>query len=657
MTINFRGRISNMPLPKKKPLMPLFEAVVNAIQAAAPDEVRSTICVQIVRERIQQSVPGSTVDAPISGFRVIDNGVGFTDDNFRSFLQSDSRHKSQIGGKGVGRLMWLKCFSDVVVESVYRLDDGCFRRREFRFMLDDAPIAGHKNEPSSETSRRTVVYLRSLSPSLAGARGYPKGAKTIAQHLLDHCMLYLMSPKAPRIYVEDDDHSVLVLNEMLDGDGASPVDAEEIVVGSQTFHLKHLKLPSTIEPRRHRIVFFGDDRAVVDEPLQKLIPDLRSPVSVDGRDVWWTTIVTSKYLDDRVDADRDRFSIHETKEEGLLDEPSMAEICEAVVKAVRPRVDPLLEEVREARNQAIRHFIEHEAPHYRILFKYAPDDLAAIEPTFSKELMDEVLYRIYSRVERQARAEVRAIINDDGTADELEKRRAAVFEKVSDVGKSDLARYVTHRRVVIDLLKFRLRLNGATRAFESEIHSLIFPQHYTSDEIHEDGHNLWLVDERLSFHSLLISDQPVSGKSADEPDLAIGFTPYVYGEGPLGCLSTVVVIELKRPGLKFDVTKDPVRQVLRYAGAIREGNRTVQTGSRPLRVDLSTRFELFIICDITADLKPILYDNDLHEAPDRRSWRGVNKNRNATIEVLDYATLVERAEQRNLVLFRKLGLV
>jgi hypothetical protein len=116
---SLRGRLRNTALPKTRPLLPLFEAVVNAIQAVdeAHDDMESAwIEVRIVRD--QQAAlqfddePLTTADAGnISGFVVIDNGEGFHDGNMDSFNTLDSEYKSARGCRGVGRLLWLKAFS------------------------------------------------------------------------------------------------------------------------------------------------------------------------------------------------------------------------------------------------------------------------------------------------------------------------------------------------------------------------------------------------------------------------------------------------------------------------------------------------------------------------------------------------------------------
>ncbi len=37
---------------------------------------------------------------------------------------------------------------------------------------------------------------------------------------------------------------------------------------------------------------------------------------------------------------------------------------------------------------------------------------------------------------------------------------------------------------------------------------MIYPQRKTSDDISEEAHNLWLIDERLSYCSYIASDIP-----------------------------------------------------------------------------------------------------------------------------------------------------
>ena len=72
---------------------------------------------------------------PILSFQITDTGVGFTDTNYESFETSDSMYKASQGGKGIGRLLWLKAFDGAEVSSTYQEKDK-WRKRTFRFTID-----------------------------------------------------------------------------------------------------------------------------------------------------------------------------------------------------------------------------------------------------------------------------------------------------------------------------------------------------------------------------------------------------------------------------------------------------------------------------------------------------------------------------------------
>lgn len=140
---NLQGRLRNTSLPVSNGMLPLFEAVANAIHAIedagfSPGDGR--INVKIVRHGQTQiglddgsKRPGPEAKDEIIGFRIKDNGVGFTDENMESFLTLDSEHKANRGARGVGRLLWLKAFDRASITSVYASEEGILKRRSFTF--------------------------------------------------------------------------------------------------------------------------------------------------------------------------------------------------------------------------------------------------------------------------------------------------------------------------------------------------------------------------------------------------------------------------------------------------------------------------------------------------------------------------------------------
>ena len=103
------------------------------------------------------------------------------------------------------------------------------------------------------------------------------------------------------------------------------------------------------------------------------------------------------------------------------------------------------------------------------------------------------------------------------------------------------------------------------------------PMRETSDSIiSEDCGNLWLIDERLAFHSYLASDKTIksmpitSDDSTKEPDICafnVFSNPILVNEGRSMPLASITIIELKRPmrdDAKTGEKEDPILQTLIY---------------------------------------------------------------------------------------------
>jgi len=139
---NLNGRLRNTSLPLSCGLLPLFETVINAIHAL--EEANIPAESGWIRVVIERDVVHSLLDTvegkksgrqplnDIASFTVTDNGVGFNDENFNAFLTLDTDHKIDKGGRGIGRLLWLKAFQRVDVASMF-LDGGVLRQRVFQF--------------------------------------------------------------------------------------------------------------------------------------------------------------------------------------------------------------------------------------------------------------------------------------------------------------------------------------------------------------------------------------------------------------------------------------------------------------------------------------------------------------------------------------------
>lgn len=83
--INLKGRVKNFDLPENKSLFPLFEAVVNSLQAI---EERKKLCPfegSIIIKIEREETISNEVLGRINNICITDNGIGFNENNYNSF--------------------------------------------------------------------------------------------------------------------------------------------------------------------------------------------------------------------------------------------------------------------------------------------------------------------------------------------------------------------------------------------------------------------------------------------------------------------------------------------------------------------------------------------------------------------------------------------
>lgn len=138
-TMNLTGQVNQMRLPKTKALWPLFETIVNSIQSLEETKDCEHPKIIIYAKRppeTQMNTEGEEELNRIEEFIVSDNGEGFTERNYKSFLEAYSTLKLKKGCKGIGRFHWLKAFKNVHIKSIYKENDVWYER-EFEFSLNN----------------------------------------------------------------------------------------------------------------------------------------------------------------------------------------------------------------------------------------------------------------------------------------------------------------------------------------------------------------------------------------------------------------------------------------------------------------------------------------------------------------------------------------
>lgn len=676
------GQVRNFNLPKKNGLIPLFEAVVNSIHAiedrysqASDISELGEITVHIRREVEQTGLdlgPGRKPERAIVGFTVTDNGIGFNSENWKVFNQLHFTNKRERGCRGVGRLTWLKAFDDVSIASRFK-EDEILKARAFRFSGRDEVTGGEPlAEEAEDQDIGTTVKLMGFRPGYAKA--VEKTAEAIAGKLLEHTLwYYVRSAGVPRIVITDDQaDEPIELNDLFDVHMHGGSDHKTFTIKGVQFDITHVKFRARAD-RKHVLAFCAGQRLVAEQPLE--IRGLTASVSDDDGPFRYAGYIVSDFLDGRVFTERTGFDLEE-EIEGLFAD---TEISRAdIKKAASPLIVEFLGESLEANIQAGRErldeFVTKKAPHYLPILRHMGDDEIFVDPSTNDAQIDRELHSRKYQTEQQLLAEGEKLLKPDlsDSVESYSQRVAEYMDRLHSVKQSDLAAYVTHRRVVLDLLNTAIKANAEGKyARESVIHNLIMPMGTTNEDLSQlRASNLWLLNERLAFHQhYLGSDKslsatPITGAGGGkEPDLAalnIYDNPHAFSDTNGSAQATITVVEIKKPmlkGQKPGEEKDPIEQALGYLRRIRDGGVMTKTGRQiPNARDLPGY--VYVIADLTDSMRERCEYATLHEAPDGQSYFGWNgsKNIKAYIEVIDFGGLLDAASERNAAFFEFLGL-
>ncbi|ENQ3287158.1 ATP-binding protein [Vibrio cholerae] len=647
--------------------MPVFEAVVNSIHSI--EEKGNSDNGKVVLRINRATQESLDFDAkslpPIVGFTITDNGCGFDETNFKSFETLDSDHKIDKGCRGVGRLMWLKVFDLVEVESHFVDGDGQLKKRVFRFN-DKSGVHSENLQVATEQQSGTQIKLLGFDESYR--KQVPTKGLTVANQLLEHVLWYFVRQgSAPIIQVEDAGE-IFELDSLLEEHMHASAFSETITIGDFSFDLTHIKFRASVN-KKHQLALCAANRLVKEESIQGKIPGLYGKISDTSGEFTYTCYVSSGYLDERVRSERTSFDIAENVED-MLNEVSFKDIRDAVLARTKEYLQDVLAENVSAGRKRVDDFINSYAPRYRPIAHYVAEEQLIVDPEKSDKDLELHLHAQWYEVERQLVSEGHDIMQpqNEEHIEQYKERLSEYLQKAEDLKKSDLANYVSHRKVIIDLLQKSIeQLDDGKYAREDIIHELIMPMRKDSSEVLLDSCNLWLIDERLAFHNYLASDKtlnamPITGNdSTKEPDLLslrVFDNPLLVNDQNSFPLASISVVEIKRPmrnDMREGEDKDPIAQALGYVERIREGQAKTKSGLLiPRNHDIPAY--CYIVCDLTSTMVTRCKNFSLTMTADGMGFFGYNHNYKAYIEVISFNQLVRAAKERNRAFFDKLGL-
>lgn len=680
MDMPVKSKVEEIALRPHEFLLPLFEVVVNAIISiqTQKNEHKGLIIIEIERQDklgmfeadALKDKNGAIPAMPIKKIIVTDNGPGFTDENFKSFNTAYSTRYKDRGCKGVGRFTMLACFQRVLVESVFTLDKGDQWHRSFVFDVENeiSPADGGKKKLELASVRQTSVILENFLQPFA-----EKSAITthdIAAAIIDHCFPFFVSKGAPTVIVKDPAlQKELILNDILKT--FVKYEGKSIEIQPQKKGIKFLmQIVRREDARMNRLRLCAHNRVVgKNKNLATLAPEFENPMEdADGNEYYIDVYVTSQYLNQHVNAIRNSFNIAEEQEDGvMLSELTIKDIEMCVLEELQKKYDHVFQRFQEETLRKVKRFIldpKKMRLRYRALL-HRPDLLKNIPYNATNDRIEEHLIRIKIQLEKELRQDLSKVLKKTQPEDfeEYSEIVKKYIDQEAEFAKDKLADLVIHRKGVLVLLKRLLRFNKDKKyALEKDLHNVIFPMGKSTDDLPVNYHNLWLLDERLAFHSFVGSDKKLRSnahvdlKSNKEADLLIFDFPWAFSEKERE-LSSMVVFEFKRPGR--DVAAEGDKRidslVMKYFEDLLENKKRDVNGELLNLEDNTPKFG-FIICDLDKDI--IAHNtriNGFNKTPNGTLYK-IIPTLNLHIEAMTYQQMISMSEKRHQAFFDELGL-
>lgn len=662
--INLQGLVNNIP-EKTTVYTPIVEAIVNSIQAIEASK-RNDGIVTVVFQRDAQQTFNLENDslAPINSIEVHDNGIGFDNANRDSFDTLYSDQKLVIGGKGFGRFMFLKYFEKAEIDSIYK-DSNKYYERSFTFsvkaksvqnLIEDEKIIEYRAK-----DLKTVIVLSNLKDKFKSR--FDKKLETIARNLVEKLLPYFIDKnyKCPQIIIEDaSGGDRIVLNNFFnDYDEIKQVSEKKFKLekgdNTEEFEIKIFKIYFTQSPSA--VILSAHNRAVTTEVLYDYIPEFKddfydvvaSKEGVVNKNYSIKAYILGSYLNQHVSLERNDFAF--SKDGDLLYPFCRKEI---EVQATNIVKDEFSEEVvgrQQKKLQRIKEYVDNQAPWHK---SYSDElDLSTIPYHFDEVTLEGELQKVKFNKEQSVKAKVVTILEDE--QGEMSEKIAEISKDLTELGKVDLAHYVISRKVILDILNRSIKWNK-NKQYEKEkvVHNLIFPMNSDSDHLSYNQHNLWILDERLSFHEYLASDKALNTDD-ERPDLLIFSKSIAVREG-VDLSNPITVIEFKRPQREnYDDNEDPIVQICQYIEKIRKGNFKDIDG-RNIKANENTPAYGFLVCDISDKIKEFCKRHSLTPSPDLEGYFGFHNGYKVYVEVISFDKLVRDAEIRNRIFFKALKL-
>ena len=673
-------------------LQPIFEAISNSLEATSGKDDIITIRINKAKTLNQEQYSFLSID-------IIDTGIGFNDDNFGRLRRLYDESKGQ-NNFGTGRVQYLHFFNNTDIYSVFEEEGLKYKRR---IVLSKNFYATQKSVIWS--SEKEVVDIDTPIGTMVSFY-YPlsdedkeKYNELTTTELRDRILIHYLS----RFCLNRDNLQQIKLeyyiNSICDKDSVQVITGKDIpqpdytdsvqvnyskisvdgntiikTPNTEEFRINSYSLPCSIQ-KRNEVKLTSKNETVevsgIDFSIIKDSPKINNS--------YLLFLISSSYLTQQDSDLRGQLAIYSKKdflkkrnlfsgEEQILTD----DIEEKVTSSITTHYKSI-SKVKESFESQIDELAEMFSLDRRILnevgYKVGDSDQSILKK----------VYEYNADISAKHDAGIKSVMDSlkeltPSSKDfkkKLNEKVKKVTELVPQINRTELVRYISKRKVILDLMQKTLdkqldcqqkNSKGKKINHESFLHNILFSQH--SDDPLDS--NLWMINDDFIHYKGISESELRNIKVGNELFFREDLTKEeleeltAYNRDKLGNRPDIllfpkehkcIIIELK--SMDADVSKF-VSQVSQYAGLIRQYAKD--------RFEITTFYAYLIGESFTLNevkrANPFFkkaYYFDYLFCPNYPVDGGENRRDGEMyIEVIKYSTLLERAVFRNKIFTNKI---
>ncbi|MDX2190783.1 MAG: ATP-binding protein [Bacteroidota bacterium] len=489
----------------------LFEAITNSIHANAT----KIKCKLHSYDNPEKENGIDLVPKRIDTITIIDNGDGLNEHNYASFCKYRTEYKKELGGKGVGRFVYLKVYENVSFKSQIKSEQEV---KSFKFNLDFDTEDVIKT-PTGVAQNETELFFSTLTNQYKNFDKHIDRRIDLDLNLIKNKILLNLIPtlffykkKQVSIVIEIQDTTTGKILEIIDSD-IPDLEEKKFLIKDKNLLEYGFVLNHGVkkEEGTFNTYYCANNRTVCEFSEKDF--KLSLPYGYSGY-----FLLESSYFDKKVNHERNDFDIYPTKTDFVspvsweMINTNLKAVISEIVKEGIPETQKINKEKLEA--------IQEERPY---LISYIDEEDIDIAGFLDKS---QIIEKAKKKFDKEKEKLLTSHKKESYTDEDL---REAI-----EITQNELVSYINDRSLVLERLR---SLVDKKEKVESVIHNL-FMERYTDDDYYSVGkNNLWLLDDRFTTYSYAASEKRIKevlksiGEVSDDseleenkPDLSLFFS-------------------------------------------------------------------------------------------------------------------------------------